>query len=136
MTTKTKKVKKYNTQKNNKKTLNLINKNSYNLFKNDIYNISKCFHNLYENIKIKIEHFDESLKERLPSYYKCFLICIKNNMDTDNKILLNEIRYIIDFLKNYTTYSINDNINNINLTQKQLTRLNNIVEDFCPNLER
>jgi hypothetical protein len=136
MPKKTKKISKYN-KLSATITLNLVNQSKFNIFKNDIYTISGKLRHLYENIKLKIEHYDETLKKTIPSFYKCFLICVKNITSTlNNSALLNEIKHITDFLKKNTKYSLNYDINNIKLTQKQLTRLNNIVEDYCPLLER
>lgn len=123
--------------KKTKKKDNIIihnNKNSqYKIlskYSKGIYNIYELLINIYENIHLELVTTKSPLKDTIPSYYKCFLICVKNHI-----YLKKEVQYIRKFFELETTYSFDkDDINSIELSQQQLTRLNNIVEDKCPLL--
>ena len=124
---KSKKTKKAHTlNKNIKNTQYKILSN----YSKGIHNIYKLLINIYDNLQLELVTTKSQLKKTIPSYYKCFLLCVKNHI-----YLKKEVQYIRNFFELETTYSFDkDDLNSINLSQKQLTRLNNIVEDKCPRL--
>lgn len=105
-------------------------KNNLVNFSDDFYNIYHTLFNIYDNIQLQIETSKSNLKATIPSYYKCFLFCVRNHI-----YYKTEVQHIKKFFDLETIYSFEkDDLNSINLSQKQLTRLNNIVEDECPRL--
>lgn len=128
--------KKLNKKKINNKNQSLISQIKNTQFKtlekysNGIFKIYQILINIYNNVELELITTKIPLKNNIPSYYKCFLYCVRNHI-----YFKKEVVHIKKFFDLETIYSFdNDDIDNMDLSQKQLTRLNNIVEDNCPRL--
>jgi hypothetical protein len=120
------------------------------LYKKDILKIYKLYKSIYDNLNIDINIEKIDLNANLPSFYKIYLLFSKtiikkeymnhiSNYFTFDKTKLNkEVSQVADLL---FSFNKNDNANtlenaNINLTNKEIDKLNNVFEGRTPILKK
>ena len=104
-------------------------------FIKDISRIATTLTTIYKNIQIKTEAVDELYY--VPSYYKIFLLYVydlKQNQHS-NTTIQDEINALPSYIKS-TLDDVDgfNKLNDIDLSQKQLSALNILVEDKCSTI--
>ena len=102
-------------------------------FIKDIARIATTLTTIYKNIHIETEDVDELYY--VPSYYKIFLLYVYDLKQQSNTTIQDEINELPSYIK-----SILDDVdgfnklNDLDLSQKQLSALNILVEDKCSTI--